>query len=492
MNKTLTVYLEYDLPDSNFASVVTNCLQSLGLFKVILSDCEKIEDFDSTKKANLEKCDVFALMLGILSSKVSLIRREIEIAEQKNITIVPFYMGQLHKITHLIPSLYNYQETIIGRDEKGIAIRLLEVVSLMQNRFGIPIELIREAFEKIGKYQPMRERGKDSGNRGNELRIAFRRVVCGIFKRLGYEVDGNQPIKTVFMNEFFDAEVSKNGSLFWIKCFLGLPSRKNVLEALSRLPEGNTCWIIFNARKVSEQLYSLVQGRNVLFVPATDLAKQISNSVERDYFLNKIVALSYGDLENDWEDQRFLEFINSPRQVASPTILEDPILQLRNLIKKREATESRYQELILKNPWVLGAQFESILDQRRFDDENIPDFIGIRARDGLSDIIEIKQPFLELFRQDGEFNSTFNDTWNQIEKYLNFAREEKDYLRRKGLNFDNPRCLLIAGYNMEPSCLKKIRTKERLNPSVEVITYDQLLSYAEKTVKFLREMATSS
>lgn len=492
MSKTLTVYLEYDLLDSNFVSVVTNCLQSLGLFKVILSDCGKIEDFDSTKKADLEKCDVLALLLGIVSPKVSLIKKEIEIAEQKNILIVPFYMGQLHKITHLIPSLSDYLETIIGRDEKGIAIRLLEVVRLMENKFRIPAELVRKALKDLEKYQPMRERGKDSANGRNKLRIAFTRVVCEIFERLGYEVDRNQPVKTVFVNEFFDAEVSKSGKVFWIKCFLGLPSKTNILKAMSLLPEGNICWIVYNGRGVSEQLYSLVQGGNVVFMRATALARQISNSVEKDYFLNKINALSYGDLENDWEDQRFLEFINSPKQVASPAILEDPILQLKNLIKKRETTESRYQELILKHPWVLGAQFESILDQRRFDDENIPDFIGIRARDGLSDVIEIKQPFLELFRQDGEFNSIFNDTWNQIEKYLNFAREEKDYLRRKGLNFDNPKCLLIAGYNIEPSCLKKIRTKERLNPSVEVITYDQLLSYAEKTVKFLREMATSS
>ena len=74
------------------------------------------------------------------------------------------------------------------------------------------------------------------------------------------------------------------------------------------------------------------------------------------------------------------------------------------------------------------------------NDKNIPDFTGVRIHDSYRDIIEVKPPFTKMFRNDGNLNSDFNDAWNQAERYLDFARTERDYLQRKGLRFDNPRC----------------------------------------------------
>ena len=54
------------------------------------------------------------------------------------------------------------------------------------------------------------------------------------------------------------------------------------------------------------------------------------------------------------------------------------------------------------------------------NDENIPDFTGVRYRDGSRDIIEIKQPFIPIFRGDNLFRSEFNQSWDQVERYLDF------------------------------------------------------------------------
>ena len=69
-----------------------------------------------------------------------------------------------------------------------------------------------------------------------------------------------------------------------------------------------------------------------------------------------------------------------------------------------------------------------------------------------------------MFRENGELNSNFNDSWNQTERYLDFSINEKDYLRRKGFRFDNPRGFLILGYNLTNLEIKQIRIKEKLNP----------------------------
>jgi hypothetical protein len=168
--------------------------------------------------------------------------------------------------------------------------------------------------------------------------------------------------------------------------------------------------------------------------------------------------------------------------------LDKPIHKLKELLKRQERNESKYQKWIQRYPWVLGVQYESVQDHRKLDDENIPDFTGVRVRDKNRDIFEIKQPFLPIFRKDGNFASEFNDAWNQIERYLNFAREDKDYLRRKGLNFDNPKCYLIIGFEIPDDGLKKIRAKERLNPAIEILTYNDLIIFAEQTIEFVNNL----
>lgn len=127
--------------------------------------------------------------------------------------------------------------------------------------------------------------------------------------------------------------------------------------------------------------------------------------------------------------------------------------------------------------WV--AWIEMIESNKNLDERYIPDFTGVRFRDNQRDIIEIKQPFITLFRKDGEFSHEFNKAWNQVEEYLNFARRNPDYLQRKGLSFDNPECYLIIGYQLSETQLDKIKIKESNNLAIKVLTYDNLISVAE-------------
>ena len=102
--------------------------------------------------------------------------------------------------------------------------------------------------------------------------------------------------------------------------------------------------------------------------------------------------------------------------------------------------------MIEKYPWVLGLKYSVIQRHPKFDDKNILDFIGRRVCDKYSDIFELKTPFMKVCREDGDFTSDFNDAWNQAERYLDFAREQKYYLLgEKGIEFDNPKCYLVLG-----------------------------------------------
>lgn len=169
--------------------------------------------------------------------------------------------------------------------------------------------------------------------------------------------------------------------------------------------------------------------------------------------------------------------------------LDDAVIQLKYLLKIQSNDESEYQLLLEENPWMLGAEYNLIQSHRALDDNNIPDFTGVRVRDNCRDIIEIKPPFLTMFRSsDEEFTSDFNTAWNQAERYISFALTESDHLRRKGLIFENPKCYLLIGYDLTNEQRTKINIKERNNPLIRVLAYDDLVTYAKSTIRFVKDL----
>lgn len=184
------------------------------------------------------------------------------------------------------------------------------------------------------------------------------------------------------------------------------------------------------------------------------------------------------------------EFQNSPPKniPSSDAEMDAAIRRLEGLLLQKVQDESRYQEYIAENAWILGAQYSRIERHTNLDDKNIPDFTGVRVRDVARDIFEIKQPFLPLFTNKGDFSANFNASWNQCERYLTFALDQCTYLKsEKNLHFENPRCLLLIGYNLTQEQLRSLRRKERMNALVTIYTYNDLLVMAKSTVDFIQK-----
>ena len=177
---------------------------------------------------------------------------------------------------------------------------------------------------------------------------------------------------------------------------------------------------------------------------------------------------------------------NIPKDTSE---LDNSLILLESLLKEKENEESKYQDFLIKYPWIIGANYSLIESHKAFNDENIPDFTGVRIKDSKRDIIEIKPPFINLFTKDGSFSSEFNKSWNQVERYLDFARQESDYLeRQKDLTFDNPKCILLAGYNLSTEQMKSIRRKEKMNPAINILTYEDLFVMTRSTITFIKSL----
>jgi hypothetical protein len=162
--------------------------------------------------------------------------------------------------------------------------------------------------------------------------------------------------------------------------------------------------------------------------------------------------------------------------------------RLRRLLEKRSDAEREYQELLEDHPWMLGlGRYNGFQRHDAMNDENIPDFTGRRAADGNDDIVELKQPFLRCFKRNGAFSTSFMEAWDQAERYLTFARDQRSYLREeKGMRFETPRCVLLIGHEWTEEQTRLIRRKELNTPSITVMTYSQLLAQATEVLSVMR------
>lgn len=159
--------------------------------------------------------------------------------------------------------------------------------------------------------------------------------------------------------------------------------------------------------------------------------------------------------------------------------MKDSLDHLGDLLLAQCDDESAYQELLSNAPWMLGTAYSALVRHKKLDDENIPDFTLVRAYDECHDIVELKQPYLRLFRADGTFSAAFSDAWHQAERYLEFSHRQRAYLLdQKQLRFENPRCILLIGHNFTAPETSAIRAKESFNRLITVMSYDQLFRHA--------------
>jgi hypothetical protein len=187
-----------------------------------------------------------------------------------------------------------------------------------------------------------------------------------------------------------------------------------------------------------------------------DFGPLLHEAVPRDYELENALA----------QQQLLLYGLTAPQpefKSGSSRLkgMENAIKELEALLAEECEIESQYQELLERHPWMLDASY-CLSRHIKMDDKNIPDFTALRAYDKCHDIIELKQPFLSLFKADGTFAADFNDSWNQCERYLDFCHKQRSYLKEeKSLRFENPRCILLMGLNITTENLKNIRQKRR-------------------------------
>ena len=94
---------------------------------------------------------------------------------------------------------------------------------------------------------------------------------------------------------------------------------------------------------------------------------------------------------------------------------------------------------------------------------------------------------MRVVNSDGAtFSAEFNAALVQAARYRDFAISNRDYLyREKGMDFDDPSAILIAGFNLRPDERKLLRLQER-SSVVKIFTYNDIIAQMTNTLELQR------
>ncbi len=158
--------------------------------------------------------------------------------------------------------------------------------------------------------------------------------------------------------------------------------------------------------------------------------------------------------------------------------------ELLDLISKKEAKESKYQDFFKKYPFCFSLYYNKIESHNKLDDKNIPDFTGVRVKDNFHDIFEIKQPFKCYFNKNNSTNPEYSKDLKQCKDYLKYCENHKQTLREeKNILIQEPKCYFVTTYNLSEFYKNKLKEDYKdSNLKIELITYDEILKQIDHII----------
>jgi Domain of unknown function (DUF4263) len=164
------------------------------------------------------------------------------------------------------------------------------------------------------------------------------------------------------------------------------------------------------------------------------------------------------------------------------------VAQLEELIKS-DSEENSFQQLLGKNWWMFGNEYGEILGQREIALGTQQDFLAKRTADGFLEIIEIKKPLnnknlIYKAKQGSHARSHYlkelSDAIAQVIDYIDEIENDKQSIYYK----EKIRAKIIIGRDGDEKQQRSLRHLNSELHSIEILTYDQLLRIAKKSLEY--------
>jgi len=165
-------------------------------------------------------------------------------------------------------------------------------------------------------------------------------------------------------------------------------------------------------------------------------------------------------------------------------------IKFHHLVESADPSESKYQNHLQKNPWIFGSEYSELLDRRTWTRDDNLDFMLRRTVDGYLEIIEIKTPaVIPLFNYDKNHDSYYlssqlSKVIGQVFRYIDEVERNRDSIIVKDrLDPLKIRARIIIGKDGNKEQQAALRTLNSHLHRVEVLTFDQLIRVAQRTLE---------
>lgn len=245
---------------------------------------------------------------------------------------------------------------------------------------------------------------------------------------------------------------------------------------------------LVNALKSQGELYTRTNSKVVILDPdEADLFKQLGE--ENIEFLEKIIK-SFGTPEArkkllELSQENLNELFASVKQAKNRKAVQQLKEYVNTVVKEQD-----FQVWIGDNTWVFGTEYIKKFDTRKIGIHSQADFI-VQSLDGFTDLVELKKADVALFDKDESHNCYYpsrdlSQVIGQAIHYIKVMEDHRSILKEGGdLDILKPRVKIVIGRSVGLTFDEK-KALRLLNASlhgVEVITYDEILSRAEKIIK---------
>ena len=162
------------------------------------------------------------------------------------------------------------------------------------------------------------------------------------------------------------------------------------------------------------------------------------------------------------------------------------------IINDPKVEEPKIQKFFEDNPLLLDRKITKLYSQKSFGGEKFPDFFTI-MHDGTHILVEIEKPQCSLYTKKGNPSSDFSHAEEQVREYLAWAKENMEFLRKRGLpklSSENMKGLLGIGMkaNLTESEKEKLEVHNfSVRHSHEIKTFDDILGDNLQTIQIIRK-----
>jgi hypothetical protein len=182
--------------------------------------------------------------------------------------------------------------------------------------------------------------------------------------------------------------------------------------------------------------------------------------------------------------------------VAAIRARRNAISKLTRMMCNDATPERSYQELFGAEPWVLGAQYRQVIAKERLVWFGARVDLLLASVLGYVDVVELKRPDTRILTQGSRARTwrqtaELADAYSQAEQYLSLIDENRASIEKELDLADEAvsrmyrsSVIIVAGRQPEDKRARDvIRGLNSAYPRIVLMTYDEVVSIAEATVK---------